>query len=371
MGRFQSLSQVGLVLADVIDAAVPGGTDIVLNVPLDDPTSAGPAVRITLLWTTPQASHRNDPAERNPDGSMAPPPPTLSAYYVVSTHGATAEQNAIGAHDLLGQVIRAFYVQPTLELPIDGLGEGQVDVVQVPVTAEFSERIWSSLQVRPRPWVLFDVGPIQLLRSDPPGPVQPVVHPGGLRLGPVDVVDRPRIQRITPAAIGRGGRIRIDASYTGAPSRVVVGETRLVPPDVAALEDGGPVAATLPASVAEGAYDLTLTGAGNLTSEATTLRVIADTEPSLDAPAVLRHSRAAGLSLTGRALGAGAVDVVFWPDSGVQAPTDVVTLPANAAGTSLFIPAADLAPLRDTLYRISLQHAPHGFTPYVLLEMTP
>jgi hypothetical protein len=371
MGRFQNLSQVGLVLTEVIASAVAGGTEVRLNVPIDDPASAGPAVRVTLLWTTPQPGHRSDPEERNADGSMAQPPPTLSAYYLVSTYGATETQNAIGAHDLLGQIIRAFHVQTTLELPIDGMGEGRLHVVQVPVDAELNQKVWMPLQVRQRPWVLLDVGPVQLLRIDPAGAPQPLVHPGGLRLAPIDVLERPRIQRITPAGVGRGGRVRVDGTYTGAPSRVSVGTTALVPPAIAALEDGGPVAAALPAAIAEGAYDVTLTGAGGAASDPVTLVVFDPTLPSIDAPDFLRHSRVNPLALTGRALGAGAVDLVFWPDAGVSAPSDVVTIAGNAAGNTVTVPAASLAPLANVPYRVSLHFSPHGFTPYVVLEMTP
>lgn len=371
MGRFQNLSQVGLVLANVIDSAVAGGTEILLNVPLDNAASASPAIRISLIWTTPQPGHRNDLPEREPDGTMAPPPPTLSAWYAVSTYGMTDEQNAIGAHDLLGQIIRAFHIQSTLELPIDGLGEGRIHVAQVPIDADLNEKIWGAFQLHHRPWVLFDVGPIQILRTDGPGPVQPLVHPGGIRLGPVDVADKPRITRISPEAIGVGGRVRLDASYTGAPASVAVGQTQIVPPAIAAMEADGPVLVTLPNTVAEGAYDLTLRDAGNVPSDATTLTVLEAARVSLDAPSTLRHSRAANLVLTGRNLGAGAADVMFWPDTGISVPTDVVTVSGTAADADITIPAANLAPLRNTTYRISFQFSTHGFTPYVLLEITP
>ncbi|HYP06542.1 MAG TPA: Pvc16 family protein [Bryobacteraceae bacterium] len=371
MGRFQSLSQVGLVLADTITNNITAGTEVRLAVPLEDPTSAAPAVRITLAWTTPQPQHRNDPPERNPDGSMAPPPPTLSVWYLVSTYGATAEQNAIGAHDLLGQILRAFHVQPVLELPIDGMGEGRLHVTHVPADAEMNEKIWGAMQVRHRPWALFDVGPVQLLRTDPAGPAQPIVHPGGLRMAAIDVLDRARVQRITPSPAGEGGRVRLDAAYFGAPLRVSVGTTRIEPPNMTPLEPGGPVIATLPAAISEDSYDVTITGANNVPSEATSLTVIAASLPSVDAPDTLRHSRVNNLVLEGRQLGAGAVDVVFWPDSGVSGPADVVTISGNAAGTSITIPAGSLAPLRTTTYRISLRHSPHSFTPYVVLEITP
>jgi hypothetical protein len=370
MGRFQNLSQVGLVLAEVIGSAVAGGTEILLNAPLDNATASAPSVRISLIWTTPQPGHRNDLPERESDGTMTSPPPTLSAWYAITTYGMTDEQNAIGAHDLLGQIIRAFHIQSTLELPIDGLGEGRIHVVQVPIDADLNEKIWGAFQVRHRPWALFDVGPIQILRTDAPGAVQPLVRPGGIRLGPVDVADLPRITRISPEAIGVGGRVRLDASYMGAPTLVTVGQTRIVPPDIAAMEDGGPVLVTLPAAVAEGAYDVTLRGTGNVPSDAATLTVLEATRVSLDAPEVLRHSRANNLVLTGHNLGAGAVDVMFWPDTGVSTPNDVVTIPGTAAGTDITIPAASLAPLRNTTYRISFQFSTHGFTPYVVLEIT-
>ena len=371
MGRFQSLGQVGLVLAEVIGNAVPATTDIRLNVPLEQPDSAAPAVRISLLWTTPQPSHRNDPDEVNADGTLAPPPPTLSVWYAISTYGTTDDQNAIGAHDLLGQIIRAFHIQPTLQLPIDGLGEGRLNVCQTPLDAELSEKIWVPFQVRHRPWALFDVKPVQLLRTEALGPEQPIVHPGGIRFGAVEVIQPPRIQRITPSPVGQGGRVRIDATYPGAPARVVVGETRLVPPAIAAMTAAGPVLATLPVAVTAGAYDVTLTGDGNVSSNAVTLAVIDAARPSLDAPTVLRHMASGDLVLEGRALGAGAVNVTFWPDAGISAPDDVVTVTGTAAGTSIVITSAQLAQLRNTLYRISLQYSAHGFTPYVLLEITP
>jgi hypothetical protein len=371
VARFQTLSQVGLVLVEVIEAAVPAATEVRLNVPIENPASAAAAVRVTLLWTTPQPGHRSDPPERNPDGTMAPPPPTLTAWYVISTYGFDAAQNAVDAHDLLGRIIRAFHVQPTLTLPIAGMGEGDLHVTQVPLDPELSEKVWVPLQVRQRPWALFEAAPVQLLRTDPAGPVQPVVRPGGVRLGPVEAVEPPRIARISPAVAGRGGRIRIDGAYLGAPARVTIGGTQIVPPDVSAMEPGGPVLVQLPAGLVEGTYDATLTGAITPHSDPATLTIVDPARPSIDAPIVLRHSRANPLVLDGRALGVGAVNVIFWPDAGIAAPSDVVTVAGNAATISITIPAAALAPLRNTLYRISLQAAPHVFTPYVVLEMTP
>jgi hypothetical protein len=201
--------------------------------------------------------------------------------------------------------------------------------------------------------------------------VQPVVRPGGVRLSPVEAVEPPRIARISPAVAGRGGRIRIDATYLGAPARVTIGGTQIVPSNVSAMEPEGPVLVQLPAGLVEGTYDTTLTGAIAPHSDPTTLTIVEATRPSIDAPTLVRHSRANPLVLDGRALGVGVVNIIFWPDAGIAAPSDVVTVAGNAATTSITVPAAALAPLRNTLYRISLQAAPHVFTPYVVLEMTP
>lgn len=371
MGRFQNLSQVGQVLADVIDAAVPAGTDVVINVPPENPESAQAAVRLTLLWTTPQAGHRSDDVERNPDGTTSPAPATVTAWYLISTYGQGPDSNAIDAHNLLGDVVRTFHANTTVALPVNGNGEGAIDVVQVPVDHELCEKVWVPLQTRLRPWAVFDVGPIQLLRNDGGVTVQPVVHPGGVRLADIDVADPPRITRVTPASIGVGGRVRIDGSYTGAPTRVTIGDVRLVPPDINPMEPGGPVLVALTNQIVEGDFTVTLTGFGPASSDPEVLSVVAATIPSIDAPDVLEHSRAAALVLTGRALGVGAVDVYFWPDSGIGAPSDVITVSGTAATTTVTIQPAALAALATRLYRVSVHQPPHSFTSYVLLEIVP
>ena len=212
MARFEQLSQVGLVLQSVIEANVPGTPEVLIAPPPEDPTGAAAAVRITLLWTTPQPTHRNDPDERNPDGTIAAPPPTLSGFYLITTYGSTPEGNALEAHDLLGLVIRAFHVNQVLQMPVDGLGEGLLNLVQVTMEPELVEKFYTPLQLRLRPWVLYEVAPIQLLRQEAPEAPRPVVRPGGLRLAPIEALAPPRIDRITPLTVGEGGRIRIDAT---------------------------------------------------------------------------------------------------------------------------------------------------------------
>jgi hypothetical protein len=362
---------VGQVLADVIATGVPNGTDIVVNVPPENPEAAQPGVRVTLLWTTPQPHHRADGPERNPDGTLSPPPATLSAWYLVSTYGQAPDNNAIDAHNLLGDVIRTFHAQARVGLPVNGNGDGALDVVQVPVDHELCEKVWVPLQARLRPWAVFDVAPIQLLRAGGNLGIQPVVWPGGVRLNDIDVHDAPRITNITPAVVGVGGRLRIDGSYTGAPTRVTIGGEPHEPPDIAAMSAGGPVLVTLTNQVAEGQYTVTLRGFGAVMSDAEVVTVVGATIPSIDAPDTLVHSAAAPLVLEGRALGAGAVDVFFWPDSGIGAPSEVVTVSGTAAGTTVTMMPAALAVLPPRLYRISVHLPPQTFTSYVLLELVP
>jgi hypothetical protein len=302
---------------------------------------------------------------------VALPPATITARYLISTYGQTPENNAIGAHDLLGEIIRTFHALPTVALPVNGNGEGALDVVQITIDPELCEKVWVPLQARMRPWAVFEVAPIQLFRLEPPGPEQPLVRPGGVNLLDIDVADQPRLARLVPSTIGVGGRVRVDGTYTGAPTRVRIGDINHEPPDIAAMSPGGPVLVTLLNTVSAGQFTVTLRGTGHVMSEPEVLTVIGAALPSVDAPDVLQHSRAVALVLEGRALGAGATDVFFWPDSGIGAPSEVITVSGAAAGTSVTIQPADLAALPPRLYRVSVHLPPHTFTSYVLLEIVP
>lgn len=375
MGQFDLLSHVGRALQFVVQDNVQAGTDVRIAPPLEDSGGAGRAVRLTLLWTTPQPTHRNDPPERNPDGTRAQPPPTLSAFYLVTTYGTTTEGDAIEAHDLLGRIIRAFHAEQQLQLPVDGFGEGRISVVQLTVEPELVEKLYTPLGVRLRPWAVFEVAPVQLIRADAPGEPLPVVRPGGLELAPIEVLAPPRIERMTPSSIGVGGRIRIDAAYSGDPARVTVGTERIEPPEIAALEPGGPVRANLPPALTPAAYDLTLTAANNISSRPAGLTVIGVNLPSIFAPDTAEHSAAGDLVLDGASLGANGdpLAVFFWPDSGIGAPGEVVEAvgAVESGGAALRVTAAELAGLRPTVHRISVRTAPHLYTSYVLLGITP
>ena len=67
---FTDLHDVAQVLAEHIREEV-GIVDVQPGVPRDVAATTEAAARITLLYTTPQPAHRNDPPERQPDGTTA------------------------------------------------------------------------------------------------------------------------------------------------------------------------------------------------------------------------------------------------------------------------------------------------------------
>jgi hypothetical protein len=382
MARFLNLHDVGQVLSDVLSDRLGIG-DVRAGPPLETPSSPTEAVRITLMWLTPQPAHRADPWVPNPDGSVAPPPLSLSGFYLITSYGTSPDGNATQAHNLLGQALQFFHSFPELALPFAlaaGLtaGEGPLAVVHVPTAADLMEKVLSPMQIRHRPWVLVEVGPIQLASLHPMAGEQEVVHPGGIRLGPVASAPRPAIGRMAPARVGAGGRIRIDASYAGSVAAVRVGDVTFPAGALTIPQPQGPILLTLPAAgadaVAVGTHAVTFR-AGDLISGPESVTVLAATVPSVDAPAALTHSPAASLVLGGRSLAA-VQAVVLWPDEGVASPADVVSLSGAgvvAAAGSVTVSAARLqaANLRPALYRISVRVSDHGFTPYVLMEFVP
>ena len=235
--------------------------------------------------------------------------------------------------------------------------------------------MYTPLQVRLRPWAVFEVAPVQLIRTEAPLPAEPVVQPGGVTLAPVDVITPPRIARVTPVRVGGSGRVRIDAAYTGQPAYVGVHGERIVPPAISALAPDGPVRANLPAVVGPGTYDLTLAAANDIASQPTTVTVLDATLPSVFAPDALQHSVSGDLLLDAANLGANGTPlaVFFWPDGGVQAPSEVAEVQGvvQAGGSELRVTAAELAIVPPGLHRISVRTGPHVYTAFVLLEVTP
>ncbi|HEY5880213.1 MAG TPA: Pvc16 family protein [Nakamurella sp.] len=381
---FSNLHEVVQVIAEHIQEEV-GIAEVQAGTPRDVSSTTEAAARITLLFTTPQPGHRNDPAERQGDGTRRFPPLALSCFYLVTTSGADSE-DPIAAHHALGQIMTLYHDSPVLQLPLSAnpgappgaftpLGEGVLTVVQVPTALDQLDKIWTSLNAQLQPWALFEVSPVQLVSQlDDAGPA-PVVHPAGLALD-VRAGMRPQVVRIAPDAVRQSGRVRIDAALVGSLEGVwvdgvdvPVGDASLVPapggsPLLLRLDDGGL------AALGPGAHPMTVRAAG-LVSRRGALRVAAATAPAVDAPAGLAHDPATDLVLTGANL-TGAQEAVLWPDGGVSAPTDVHTLAVSAvtAGSVTVAAAGGLAtvPPGRGAWRLAIRVGAQVFTPYVLVE---
>ena len=382
MAIFGNLHDAGQVMVDLI-AERTGVTDVLVGPPIDPPTSPAEAIRVTLMWVTPQPSHRNDPAELDGFGNLTPPPVTVSAFFMVTTYGTATDTDPIQAYNLLGQVLQSFHTDPVLELPLTfagvvPLGTGRLSIVQVPTAADLMEKMFSPLQITHRPWALFEVGPLQLVSLAEAGAEPPIVHPGGVRMGEVEAIGQPIIERITPETVAVGGRIRLDARTTGAPVRVSIGDVRVEAADLVIPVAEGPIFVNLPVppgdEVVAGSYDVTLT-VGRLISEVAYLTVTAAGTASLNAPLPAVHSLAVGnLQLTGAGL-ATTSEIYFWPDAGLQAPDEVIAIAPSVAPLDglVVIAAADLIAqsVPFTHLRVSARVAPHRFTPPVVLELAP
>jgi hypothetical protein len=379
MAQFDALHQVGVALCDILRNRLGAGLDILPAPPLENPSGQAEAVRLTLLWITPQPTHRNDPWVRAPDGTLEPPPTTLSGFYLITAYGTAPTAEPEQAHNLLGDVIRVFDSETRIELPnppATNLGEGRLGVVLVPTAADLMEKVYTPLGVRHRPWALFEVGPIQLRSRLRPGPEQPIVHPGGISLG-LRAARPPRLERLLPASTGVGGRVRLDARYQGTVEAVLVGATVIDAPALQIPEPGGPVLFTLPAppaadAVAVGAHDVRLRVDG-LFAAPLTLNVRPAGVAFADAPASLTHPLFNDLQLTGEDL-AQVAEAAVWPDSGVAHPDEVRAVQVSAvAANSVTLSAVDLAAagVVPGVMRISLRTPAHRFTPYVVLEFTP
>ncbi len=371
MAVFDNLYQVGRNLVDLLVSRIDV-SNAQVGPPLDLADSTAEAIRITLLWLTPQPGHRNDPREAGPGGPQRPPL-SLSGYYLVSTYGS-ASDDTIQAYNILGQVLQVFHTLPVLELPdaaVPLMGDGRLAVVHMPTDAELMERVYSSLQLGLRPWAILEVSPIQLRHLGEALPEPPVVRPGGVQLAPVESAAPPAIERVTPATVHPGGTIRIDAVYH-SPVSVAVGGVTLPAAAVSVAVAGGPVFASL-AEVTPGAYDVTLT-AGPLTSPACSLTVSDPAVAGVQAPSPGAHQISGGdLTLDGQHL-ATSDQVILWPDQGLATPSDVVTLqPVMAAAGQVTVPRATVqaARLRPALYRVTVRTGPHRYTPWVLLAVRP
>jgi hypothetical protein len=375
---FDSLHEVAQVLSEHVREEV-GIADVQAGSPQDIAATTAAAARITLLYVTPQQGHRNDPSERQPDGTRRPPPLSLSCFYLVTTSGTADGEEPVAAHHALGRIMTLYHDHPVLSLPLTAnpgvdpdaftdLGEGELNVTQIPMTLEQIDKIWSSLDTDLQPWALFEVAPVQLLSLRTPSGPAPVVRPGGIALD-VRAGTRPAVERVTPEVVRQGGRIRIDTVLSGELESMSIGGVP-VPAGDSSLVVGSPGSTyylTLDDDGLEalGAdlHRLSLR-AGGLVSRRSTMRVAEAVEAVVDAP--LPHDPDGDLVLTGANLD-GATEALLWPDGAVASPPHVHTLSLTevAAGTVTVASASSLSghgPWRLTL-RVG-----ERLTPYVLVE---
>lgn len=172
--EFAGLHDVARVLAEHVRFET-GIADVQVGPPQEDVASQEPGVRITLLYTTPSPAARNEPGPPGP--GMQPSPLRLSCFYLVSASGSL-DGDPFGAHNALGQVLRLYHEFPVLQLPLAAsgtsrpgslaqLGKGQLRVTQVTSTMEQMVQIWLALRQRLQPCAVFEVEPVELVRSQP------------------------------------------------------------------------------------------------------------------------------------------------------------------------------------------------------------
>lgn len=377
MALFTSLYQVGEVIAHLLRKRLPmTDTEVVVGPPRDAIGDPKRHLRLTLLWVNEQPTHRNDPPERNADGTRILPPLSLTAFYLLTSYGNTSQEESVEAHETLGEAMCALHDEPELSLPLTSLplkGQGTLGIQLVPLTPELLEKLFGPLQIKHRPFALYEVGPAQLRSQKKALAARPVVAPGGARLTGPTVRERPTLQRIVPSTQGAGGRVRLDGVFPGAAAGVRVGTTVFEGPTLQVIDGGRSVRIALPTSFPEGVHAVSIT-AGGLASEPLELRVVAGTEARLDGPSVIERSKGQPLVLSGSGL-AQTVEVVAWPDDGVQSPADVVPLPLASPATNgqLTIAPASLGALSERAYRFAarLGAGAYQFTPYVVLKVTP
>lgn len=379
MGVYTGLHEMARSIVSFLQSQGGSLTTTHYGPPLENPVSLTEGVRMTLLWVTPQPTHRNDPPHRNALGAIVPPPLTLSAYLMFTTYGGDADPAT--AYELLGSILRVFHETPVLALPIDGVGEGEITLVHVPTAADLMEKVFSPLQLKHRPFAIFEAGPIQLRPLAPAASSMPPVKPGGIGLD-VTVRPPPTIVRVTPERQVPGGAVRIDLGLGSAALGLVTvaGD----PVASAPIPGSAAVRAIVPPTIAGEAAPIaarTNPLPGQWT-ERHVLGILPSAVATLDAPNFAVVSTAIpAITLDGRGLASASVAMV-WPDHGTPGDGDVRELVlASATPTSVSITGAELAAkLPATATRRSLLGMPlrlvvrlasGTFTPYVLVEVTP
>ena len=389
MARFANLHDAGAAVASYIRRNLnPTLQDVMAGPPIENATTAGESIRVSLMWVTPQPTHRNDPWITGDDGQSHPPPVSLSAFYLITAYGTPGAGEPTQAINRLGQAIQVIETGPVIEMPLPDdpttpaadpvPGEGRMSAALLPTAADLMEKVFTPLQMRHRPWAMIEVGPIQLERLVQPVEGPDIVAPGGVRLAGPRPITEPRIAAVSPARLRPGGRLRLDTLEAAGAETLRLGDQvfRFVDAPGAADEIARPdaegrVFVTYPAGGPEGDIDAVLRAA-DMTSAPAPLSIAAAGLPGLDAPDA-RLDPGADLTLTGAELGA-ADRVYLWPDRGVAAPAEVIDLaPDSVAPTQVTVArtALDAAGLRALRYRAALRIGPNRFTAFVILEVAP
>ena len=384
---FNDLHDVAQMLSEHIREET-GIQDVQAGQPRDVGATTEPAARITLLYSTPQPGHRNDPPEPASGGGMGPPPLSLSCFYLVTASG-TDHDDPVGAYHALGRVMGLYHDVPALHLPLSAnpgsppgvftdLGSGQLSVTQVPMMLDQIDHIWTPLTEQLQPWVLFEVAPVQLVSHLPDTAAAPVVRPGGIVLEePIGL--RPAVLGTSPQPARPGGRLRLEVAAAQQVDGVWVDNLHIAPGEAAltvAASASGTTTVLLDLSMSglsvltAGTHSLTVS-AGGLASRTTTVQLL-EGLAVLDAPAEATHDPSTDLVLTGSGLGA-VQELVAWPARGIGAPTDVRSLPfaSGGAGQITVSSAGGLAALPAAIssWRLAAQLPGPAYTPYVALEV--
>ena len=312
MARFTNLHHVGEVLGATLSASLDpplaaGG--VMVGPPLDNANSPSEHVRLSLMWVERQAGHESDPWEREADGTRTPPPLSLSAYYLVTCYGTNSLGDPERGHELLGSVLRIFHRDSRLELPLaalPGRGEGGLGVDLVQTRPELIEKLFAPLQLKHRPFALYEVGPVQLVSLQDVLPPAPLVAPEGLVLTGPRPSPRPVIERLSPAVQAAVGRVLVTGDFPGVLERVWVGDAIFEPADLTVVEAGRALALELsaapPGTLLPGSHDLTVFSGGSA-SESAPLALVDAGLSTLDPPLATSWSRSVELPLGGRNLG--------------------------------------------------------------------
>jgi hypothetical protein len=383
---FTNLHHVGDVMVQILTDNVPQPPNgqIQVGPPLDTGNGAEEDIRITLMWVTPQPTHRNDPPESDGAGGVVQPPITVTATYLITTYGSS-QDDPVRAHELLGNVMQSFHTVPAVNLPLadlPGVGEGRLTFTQVPTTLEIMERTFLPLQVKHRSFVLFDVAPVQLPKFAPVGQPGALVRPGGVNLGAVSPLSQPIITRLTPAQQGPGGVVRLDVDLQGRTlTEVSLGTAAVPAASLTIVTPGKTFLMTLPPAVAANTLATIRLRVGDRVTDPpeqfsppAQLGVVATTGQTLDAPPAYTLGNA--LTLTGRTLSSAtsgvASEVLIWPDGAIAEPAEVRSLPPLAVTpTSVQLSASTMngAALKAGLYRAAVRFPNGSITPFVILEV--